>query len=184
MSTTLSMHRSTSDMKFMDNTGIVNRNVEWMDSPYTKTAYVVSILACWFFLHVSQFFTAAECWTATNVCHGVITFILLHWIKGCPDDSTQGVYNGDTLFEQMDDGTPWTANKKILMLMPALLTWISCHTADYQPIYLVVNIGMFVLLIIPKIPQMHHVRIFGINSTPGIDTKIEYNPPSVKTKSS
>mmetsp|Transcript_7459 Transcript_7459/g.7684 ORF Transcript_7459/g.7684 Transcript_7459/m.7684 type:complete len:86 (-) Transcript_7459:360-617(-) len=72
----------------------------------------------------------------------------------------------------------------ILYRISSKRTWISCHTADYQPIYLVVNIGMFVLLIIPKIPQMHHVRIFGINSTPGIDTKIEYNPPSVKTKSS
>jgi len=83
----------------------------------------------------------------------------------------------------MDDGTAWTPNKKILMLMPTLLTWMSCHIADYQPIYLIVNIGIFLICIIAKIPEMHHVRLFGINSTPGIDTNIEYDPPSSKYKS-
>lgn len=38
------------------------------------------------------------------------------------------------------------------------------------------NCGIFFILIIAKIPQMHHVRLFGINSTVGIDTKIEYTP--------
>lgn len=58
------------------------------------------------------------------------------------------------------------------MLMPTLNAWIACHTANYKPIYLVVNIGMFFILIIAKIPQMHRVRILGINSTPGIDNPV------------
>lgn len=55
-------------------------------------------------------------------------------------------------------------------------TWGSCHAADYKPFYIVVNCGIFFILIIAKIPSMHRVRLFGINSTPGIDTKIEYSP--------
>ena len=43
------------------------------------------------------------------------------------------------------------------------------------------NCGIFFILIIAKIPQMHHVRLFGINSTVGIDTKIEYTPKKSDT---
>jgi hypothetical protein len=58
------------------------------------------------------------------------------------------------------------------MLAPTLLTWMACHVADYKPMYIVVNCGIFFICIIAKIPQMHGVRIFGINSTLGIDVPI------------
>eukprot|EP01041_Mallomonas_annulata_P000317 gene317-576_t len=173
--------RSVSEKDFSPYTeSIVNKNVEWMNSPFTSVSYVLSILTCWGILHISQFFSPADCWTYTNIIHGAITFILLHWIKGCPDDSTQGIFNGDTVYEQMDGGIPWTRNKKFLMLIPTLLTWMACHAANYEPAYLLVNLSIFFVIIIAKIPSMHHVRIFGINSTPGIDTKIQYSPPTIK----
>ena len=83
------------------------------------------------------------------------TFILFHWIKGSPDDTGQGEYNGLTLFEQIDAGVPYTQTKKFLMLMPALITWVACHTAEYKSVYVVVNLGMFLIQIIAKIPEMH-----------------------------
>jgi hypothetical protein len=46
---------------------------------------------------------------------------MLHWVKGAPDDSTQGVYNGLTLYEQIDGGVPWTDTKKFLILIPTIL---------------------------------------------------------------
>lgn len=101
------------------------------------------------------------------------TFVLFHWIKGCPDNTGQGDYNELTLFEQIDGGIPWTNTKKFLMLIPTLITWVACHTAHYEALYVVVNCGMFLIQIIAKIPEMHRVRIFGINSTPGIDTPVE-----------
>ena len=66
--------------------------------------------------------------------------------------------------------------------MPTLITWMACYIADYKPMYILVNCSMFLILIIGKIPEMHRVRIFGINSTPGIDTKIEYSPNSSASK--
>ena len=101
---------------------------------------------------------------------------MFHWIKGCPDDSTQGEYNGFTLFEQIDAGTAWTSSKKFMMLIPTLITLMAVITANYKPFHIIVNCGMFLICIIAKIPQMHGVRILGINSTPGIDTVIEYSP--------
>mmetsp|Transcript_1860 Transcript_1860/g.2946 ORF Transcript_1860/g.2946 Transcript_1860/m.2946 type:complete len:181 (-) Transcript_1860:174-716(-) len=153
-----------------------NRNVEWMNYRFFRLSYIIFILVVWAVLHMSQVFSPAEEWTVVNVVHGVTTFVLLHWIKGCPDETTQGEYNALTVYEQVDAGTPWTTTKKFLMLVPTLLVWISCHAADYRPIYVVVNSGVFLILIIAKIPEMHRVRLFGINSTPGIDTKIEYSP--------
>lgn len=101
---------------------------------------------------------------------------MFHWIKGCPDDSTQGEYNALTLYEQIDAGVPWTDTKKFLMLVPTLLTLMACYAANYKPFHIVVNCGIFLICIIAKIPEMHRVRIFGINSTPGIDSAIEYTP--------
>ena len=49
------------------------------------------------------------------------TFILFHWIKGSPDENTQGEYNSLTFWEQLDAGVPWTYNKKFLTLVPTLL---------------------------------------------------------------
>lgn len=50
--------------------------------------------------------------------------------------------------------------------------WISCHVADYKPIYVVVNSAIFLICIIAKIPEMHRVRLFGINSTLGMDVPV------------
>ena len=58
--------------------------------------------------------------------------------------------------------------------------WVSCHAADYKPVYVVVNAAMFLVVIIPKIPEMHRVRLFGINATPGFDVKVEYSPKKEK----
>ena len=155
-----------------------NKNVEWMTGTGTKACYLLFLFLVWGIFHVSQSMSAEDVCCVTNMIHGVATFIMFHWIKGCPDDSTQGEYNGDTLYEQIDAGIPWTNTKKFLMLVPALLCWISCHTANYKPLYVIVNMGIFTICLIAKIPEMHRVRIFGINSTPGIDTTIEYRPKS------
>ena len=47
-----------------------------------------------------------------------------------------------------------------------MLTWLGCHYAKYEPIHVLVNCGCFLICIIAKIPEMHRVRIFGINSSP------------------
>lgn len=51
---------------------VKNKNVEWMNYPYVRATYVLFILFMWGILHMSQIFTAAECWTATNIIHGVV----------------------------------------------------------------------------------------------------------------
>jgi len=156
---------------------MANKNIDWLTMTWTRPIYAAFVFLTYLTLSMSNLFPAKDCWTVVNVLHGVATFSLFHWIKGCPDEQTQGAYNGLTLYEQMDAGTPWTVTKKFFMLVPTLITLLACSSADYEAVYVVVNCGIFLILIIAKIPSMHRVRIFGINSTPGIDSKIEYTPP-------
>lgn len=103
-------------------------------------------------------------------------------MKGCPDEFTQGEYNGLTLYEQIDAGIAWTSIKKFMILVPTLLALIACHFAEYEKVFVIVNISAFIICLIPKLPMMYRVRVFGINSTPGIDTKIEYSPGKIAAR--
>jgi hypothetical protein len=161
-----------------------NMNAEWISGPSTIATYLSMIAVLWSFLHFSGFFDPAECWTVVNATHTVGTFIFFHWIKGNPDASAQGDYGGMTVYEQMQAGVPYTSMKKFLMVIPALLCWVACKTCNYKPVDCVVNVVMFLICVIPKVPEMHRVRIFGVNSTTGIDDPIEYDNRRTNSKDS
>lgn len=149
-----------------------NKNIDWMSGRSTFICYIFFCSLLWGIFHLAGH-DPKTCWTSLNVIHGVLTFIFFHWIKGCPDDSNQGDYNHLTLFEQIDGGIPWTVTKKFLMLAPTVLAWSACHFSHYEPNSCVTNIGIFLICIIAKIPEMHRVRIFGINSSLGVDIPVE-----------
>jgi len=159
-----------------------NKNVDWISGTGTKACYILFLMLVWGLIHVSRSMIPEDVWLVTNVIHGVATFIFFHWIKGCPDDSTQGEYNGFTLYEQIDGGIPWTNTKKFLMLVPALTCWVGCSVANYKPMYVVVNLGIFTICLIAKIPEMHRVRIFGINAGGGFDAPVEVVRRSPRSK--
>jgi hypothetical protein len=161
-----------------------NRNTEWVSGPGTMISYTSMVFLLWAFLHFSGWFSPNDCWTVVNVFNTVGTFIFLHWMKGNPDANSQGDYTSLTVFEQMEAGVPYTATKKFFMLVPAVLCWLSCYTSKYEPRDCVVNIGLFFVCIFPKLPEMHRVRIFGVNATTGIDDEIEFQKPSDKRKES
>jgi len=152
-----------------------NKNTEWVSGPGTMICYISMVLTLWGFLHFSRLFSTADCWTVVSVFHTVGTFIFLHWIKGNPDAASQGDYASLTVYEQMEAGVPYTFTKKVLMLVPALLCWISCYSSNYKPVDCIVNVGMLCVCIFPKMPHMHGVRIGGLNASTGIDKdEIEY----------
>jgi ORMDL family len=97
------------------------------------------------------------------------TFCFFHWIKGSPDEFTQGEWNGLTWWEQLDAGLPWTPTKKFLMLVPALLCLPPLLASGYAPAYVACNLPIFLVLETAKMPSMHRVRIMSINATAGID---------------
>lgn len=56
-----------------------NKNVDWMSGPFVKICYIAVILFVWGVIHISTFFSAEDCWTVTNMAHGVVrTFLSLN----------------------------------------------------------------------------------------------------------
>lgn len=94
----------------------------------------------------------------------------MHWIKGSPDDSnSMGDYRELTFFEQIDQGHPWTGTKRFLMIVPTVLFMLASVATDYDTAHLLINFPIWATLILAKLPELDRVRIFGINSTVGID---------------
>lgn len=60
-------------------------------------------------------------------------------------------------------------SRDVLCVVPTLLAHASCHIAKYQFEYAAINVGMWAVLMVPKMPFMNGVRVLGINRTAGID---------------
>ncbi|XP_020553510.1 ORM1-like protein 1 isoform X2 [Sesamum indicum] len=93
----------------------------------------------------------------------LVTYHFFHWKKGTPFGDDQGIYNGLTWWEQIDNGKQLTRNRKFLTVVPVVLYLIASHTTDYQHPMLFFNTLAVLVLVIAKFPNMHKVRIFGIN---------------------
>lgn len=70
----------TYDEKFVDGSTdenlFQNKNVDWMSGVSPKLGYLVLVLFLWIGLYSSQKFDIAQCWTITNIAHGLVTFSL------------------------------------------------------------------------------------------------------------
>ncbi|CAM9900728.1 unnamed protein product, partial [Chrysoparadoxa australica] len=127
--------------------------------------FVVSVIGV--VLFTSQLMSLADAATTLNIAHGLVTFIFFHWIKGSPDEFSQGEWNGLTFWEQLDAGIAWTPIKKYLIIVPCILCLISLGVSNYSMTYVFINVPVCVILIVAKMPGMHRVRIMSINATPG-----------------
>ena len=90
----------------------------------------------------------------------------MHWIKGSPDEMSQGEYNGLTWWEQLEGDA---SNKKFYMLVPTVLCLIASVSTNYDRSHLLVNVPLWLLVVVAKMPGMQGVRLFGWNKTAGID---------------
>lgn len=167
------LRRNYSSQYFSGQEESASRNVavEWLRN--WSTLSVTYLLLLFVFYNSVKFFVEAQkASTVTNVTHALVTFLGLHWAKGSPDPVAQGEYNGLTVWEQIDDGEPWTISKKVFMIVPTLTLIYGLNAANYDKTYMAINLPVYALCIIPKLPLLHGVRIFGINSTVGIDDPV------------
>ncbi|KAG6486597.1 hypothetical protein ZIOFF_055175 [Zingiber officinale] len=141
----------------------LNKNTEWFMYPGVWTTYILILFFSW--LLVLSFFgcSAGMAWTVVNLFHFAVTYYFFHWKKGTPFAEDQGIYNNLTWWEQIDNGKQLTRNRKFLAVVPVVLYLIASHTTDYQHPMLFLNTLAVAVLVIAKFPNMHKVRIFGIN---------------------
>ena len=110
--------------------------------------------------------------TVTNFLHFAITLIYFHWLKGGTHED-QGDLDHLTLWEQLE-ATPGTGTVRfVLRVTPTFLCYVACIEAGWGQAQSLcsLNVGIWSLCMLPKMPFMNGVRIFGINRHPVIDSQ-------------
>ncbi|TYI69171.1 hypothetical protein E1A91_D08G135600v1 [Gossypium mustelinum] len=142
----------------------LNKNTEWFTYPGVWTAYILIVFFSWLMV-LSVFGTSPGiAWTIVHLTHFFVTYHFFHWKKGTPFADDQGIYNGLTWWEQIDNGKQLTPNRKFLTVVPVVLYLIASHTTGYQNSLLFFNTLAVFVLVVAKFPNMHKVCIFGINA--------------------
>ncbi|RWR89388.1 ORM1-like protein 3 [Cinnamomum micranthum f. kanehirae] len=142
----------------------LNKNTEWFMYPGVWTFYILLLFFSWLIVLCLFRCTPGMAWTIVNLSHFFVTYIFFHWKKGTPFAEDQGIYNRLTWWEQMDNGKQLTRNRKFLTVVPVVLYLIASHTTDYRHPMLFLNTLAVIVLVVAKFPNMHRVRIFGINA--------------------
>ncbi|RMZ92864.1 ORM1 1 [Brachionus plicatilis] len=141
-----------------------NPNVSWLNSKGIWFTYVIFVFTMHLILLSLPFLSTAVAWTLTNVLHNVAAFYLLHIVKGAPwETSDQGKARSYTYWEQIDDGVQFTATRKFLTTVPIVLFLMASFYTKYDPTHFFINVSTLIVVLIAKLPQLHGVRIFGIN---------------------
>lgn len=140
----------------------INKTVNWLSSPGVWTWYISLIFVGWLLIS-ALIDDAGLAWTYVHLIHGVFTYYVLHWMKGSLYPEDQGQFNRLTFWEQMDNETYGTTNRKFFTLVPLVLFVLATHGADFRKQPLGVNLVVVLVLLIAKLPALHKVRFFGIN---------------------
>lgn len=148
----------------------VNKTVNWFSSPGVWVWYLSLIVAGWLLLS-ALLNDPGLAWTYVHLAHGLASYYLLHWTKGglasaagASDPGDQGANDRLTVWEQMDNQTYGTSNRKFLTAVPIVLFVLATHGADFRKQPLGLNLAVVLVLLIAKMPALHKVRFFGINA--------------------
>ncbi|KAK2839474.1 hypothetical protein Q5P01_013214 [Channa striata] len=103
-------------------------------------------------------------WTLTNVIHNFGMYVFMHAVKGTPFETPdQGKARLLTHWEQLDYGVQFTSSRKFFTISPIILYFLTSFYTKYDTAHFIINTASLLSVLIPKLPQLHGVRIFGIN---------------------
>lgn len=141
-----------------------NPNTSFARRPLFWICYLIGVAAFIMLVHsIMPVPDLGTTLTITNITHAIVSFYLMHWIKGAPIDdpfNPQGKYDKLTFWEQLDRSMQWTPTKKFLLTVPIVLLLMTAYTS-YQNI--IINSIASAVVILAKLPMFHGVRIFNIN---------------------
>ncbi|XP_067226393.1 ORM1-like protein 3 isoform X1 [Chanodichthys erythropterus] len=142
----------------------VNPNTRVMNSRGIWLSYVLGIGLLHIILLSIPFVSVPVVWTLTNLIHNMCMYIFLHTVKGTPFETPdQGKARLLTHWEQMDYGVQFTASRKFLTITPIILYFLTSFYTKYDRVHFIINTISLLTVLIPKLPQFHGVRLFGIN---------------------
>ncbi|KAJ6515413.1 Orm1 type endoplasmic reticulum protein [Mycena sanguinolenta] len=157
----------------LDRSAYVNINADWVNAKGAWLIHVVLICLGKLIIDTIPGMTQQISWTLVNLFYLALSYLMFHWVTGIPfeNDLHGGAYDDLTLWEQIDDGAQYTPAKKWLFIVPITLFLASTHYTNYNPWLFAVNISALVLVLIPKLPQLHRQRVRFMQDEPsGIAT--------------
>ncbi|NXS53516.1 ORML2 protein, partial [Brachypteracias leptosomus] len=141
-----------------------NPNTRVLSSRGVWLAYGISVGILHLVLLSVPFLSLPVVWTLTNLIHNLVMYVLLHGVKGTPFETPdQGRARLLTHWEQMDHGAQFTSSRKFLSVSPVVLYLLTSFYTKYDPLHFVLNTTSLLSVLLPKLPQFHGVRVFGIN---------------------
>ncbi|KAA0199632.1 hypothetical protein HAZT_HAZT001022 [Hyalella azteca] len=144
--------------------GEVNPNSSWHSSRGAILSYLTGVAVLHVLLLSIPIFSVPIAWTLTNCIHNMASFLFLHLMKGTPWHlQDQGQARQLTAWEQIDYGRQWTSTRRLLTAVPVIMFLLACFYTKYQFNHFVVNATTLLFVLVPKLPQFHLVRLFGIN---------------------
>jgi hypothetical protein len=94
------------------------------------------------------------------------TYLMFHYVRGIPFEFNAGAYDNLNMWEQIDNEDQYTPAKKFLLAVPICLFLVSTHYTSYTLTHFVVNVLATIMVIVPKLPQAHRLRISWFNPEP------------------
>ncbi|XP_026881638.1 ORM1-like protein 2 [Electrophorus electricus] len=142
----------------------VNPNTRVMNSRGVWLTYLLLTVVLHVVLLSVPFLSVALVWTLTNVIHNLAMYVFLHTVKGTPFETPdQGKARLLTHWEQMDYGVQFTSSRKFLTISPIVLYILASFYTKYDATHFLINTVSLISVLLPKLPQFHGVRLFGIN---------------------
>ncbi|EIN10857.1 Orm1 type endoplasmic reticulum protein [Punctularia strigosozonata HHB-11173 SS5] len=170
--------------EILDQSAYVNYNVEWVDHKAGAwLIHPVLILTGKMLLDTLPGMTQQISWTLTNLLYLSLSYLMFHWVTGIPfqNEMHGGAYDELTLWEQIDEGAQYTPAKKWLFSVPIVLFLASTHYTHYNPWLFAINLTALILVLIPKMPQLHRRRVHFMTETPGTPITPSYPPSGSQT---
>ncbi|MED6279756.1 ORM1-like protein 1 [Characodon lateralis] len=142
----------------------VNPNTRVMNSRGIWLTYALGVGVLHIVLLSIPFFSVPVVWTLTNVIHNLGMYVFMHAVKGTPFETPdQGKARLLTHWEQLDYGVQFTSSRKFFTISPIILYFLASFYTKYDTTHFVINTASLLSVLIPKLPQLHGVRILGIN---------------------
>eukprot|EP01124_Arcella_intermedia_P017333 TRINITY_DN24100_c0_g1_i1.p1 TRINITY_DN24100_c0_g1~~TRINITY_DN24100_c0_g1_i1.p1 ORF type:complete len:153 (-),score=23.35 TRINITY_DN24100_c0_g1_i1:75-533(-) len=139
-----------------------NPNVSWYSKKRVWAFYLLCIALLRFGL-VLFHIRPPIAWTLTHIIHSAISFFILHWTKGSPFPHDNTKKDKLTIWEQIDNEKQYTPTKKVFTAIPIILFLIAIHENEYGALEFFWNVVSLAVVLFPKTPAFHRVRLFGIN---------------------
>lgn len=96
--------------------------------------------------------------------HCFATLSLFHWNKGNEDPHSDGEFDNMTFWEQIDSGKQWTSSRKFLLAAPICLAYAAMYECEWSQKITIIHFVLCAFFeVLPKLPIMMGVRLFGIN---------------------